>query len=143
CAMESLALTSVDPLKVRYDYYHTLHQLWIQNFIAPLSNWCREAGIKFTGHFLEHSWPHAKSSPAIMSLYEYMDWPGIDMLNTYLLKDDGTNPLLLTIREAHSAANQFGKDRVICESYGAGGWDASFEDFKRIGDWLLVNGVNF
>ena len=39
-------------------------------------------------------------------------------------------------------ANQLGRKRTLCETYGAGGWDLRFEDMKRIGDWLYVLGVN-
>ena len=135
-----------DPLKVRYDYYCTLHQLWVDNSVRPISQWCKQHNIAYTGHFIEQSWPYpwGRSSPSVMSLYEYMDWPAIDMLMTYLLKKDGIEShLMMTIREAHSAANQFNRPRVLCEAYGAGGWDSTFEDYKRIGDWLFVHGINF
>ncbi|NOX53147.1 MAG: hypothetical protein GXP27_01645, partial [Planctomycetes bacterium] len=44
--------------------------------------------------------------------------------------------------ELASVANQFGRRRTLCETYGAGGWDLRFEDMKRIGDWVSVLGVN-
>ncbi|MFE5321565.1 glycosyl hydrolase [Paenibacillus sp. NPDC056579] len=142
-----------DAGQVRYDFYATIHQLWVDNSVRPISEWCERNGIAYTGHYLEHNWPHPfnRSSPALMSLYEYMHWPAIDMLMTYLFRDTGSawgfmpqpNHLMIGIREAHSAANQFDRPRVLCEAFGAGGWDASFEDFKRIGDWLYANGINF
>ncbi|MCD9022503.1 glycosyl hydrolase [Cohnella silvisoli] len=137
---------AIDPLKVRYDYYDTLRELWANNWVKPISDWCELHGLAFTGHYLEHNWPYpwGRSSPSVMSFYEYMHWPGIDMLLTSLLKENGRDPhLLVTIREAHSAANQLGRKRVLCEAYGAGGWDSTFEDFRRIGDWLYVHGINF
>lgn len=135
-----------DYRKVRYDFYSTIRELWAANSVEPISAWCREHGIAYTGHYVEHNWPHPfhRTSPAIMSMYEYMDWPAIDMLHTHLLKEDGTDAHdLVTVREAFSAANQLGKPRVLCEAYGAGGWESCFEDFRRIGDWLTVHGVNF
>ncbi|MBN2984593.1 glycosyl hydrolase [Cohnella algarum] len=141
--------------KARFDYYRTMRELWAENFAKPLSEWCEARGIAFTGHYMEHQWPYpwgSMASPAVMSMYEYMHWPAIDMLTTMLLKN-GASPsgertdkerlLTLTIREAHSAANQFGRARVLCEAYGAGGWEADFGDFKRIGDWLMAHGINF
>ncbi|OCT12820.1 hypothetical protein A8709_21000 [Paenibacillus pectinilyticus] len=136
----------VDPLKIRYDYYDTLRELWVTNSVKPISQWCESRGIAYTGHYLEHSWPYpwGRSSPSVMSLYEYMHWPAIDMLMTHLLKnDEPESHLMVTIREAHSAANQMSRERVLCEAYGAGGWDSTFEDYKRIGDWLYVHGINF
>jgi hypothetical protein len=138
-----------DAQKVRYDYYDTIRELWVNNFIRPISEWCERHGIAWTGHYLEHNWPYpwGRSSPTVMSLYEYMQWPGIDMLRSNLLRQEGqkpgVEPLTLTIREAHSVANQFNRERVLCEAYGAGGWDSDFRDYKRIGDWLVVHGINF
>lgn len=136
----------IDPIKARYDYFCTIRELWVDNTVRPISEWCERNHIAYTGHYVEHQWPHPfyRTSPAVMSMYEYMHWPAIDMLETGLLKKDGTEPLhLMTIREAHSAANQFERERVLCEAYGAGGWDSTFEDYKRIGDWLYVHGINF
>lgn len=131
--------------KVRYDYYATLRQLWVDNFVRPISEWCERHGIAWTGHYVEHEWPYPweRAAPAVMSLYEYMQWPAIDMLGAKLLQTSGTDPTMLTIREAASVANQFRKPRVLCESFGAGGWDSSLEDYRRIGDWLMVHGINF
>jgi hypothetical protein len=137
-----------DARKVRYDYYDTIRELWVENFLQPIYAWCAKHGIAWTGHYLEHNWPYpwGRTSPAVMSLYEYMQWPGIDMLRSNLLRQkdqEGMEPLMLTIREAHSVANQLDKERVLCEAYGAGGWDSDFRDYKRIGDWLVVHGINF
>lgn len=131
--------------KVRFDFYCTIRELWIENYIKPISEWCDKSGISWTGHFFEHQWPSpwGQCSPAVMSLYEYMDWPGIDMLMTYLLKDDEFDPLMVTIKEVSSVAHQLNKDKVLCECFGAGGWDATFADLKRITDWLAVHGITF
>lgn len=132
--------------KVRYDYYTTLRYLWTENFIRPMGKWCHEHGIAWTGHYMENYWPFAvgiATSPCVMANYEHMQWPAIDMLQTDLLKGRPDDPLLITVLEIASVGNQFGKERTLCETYGAGGWDASMEDFKRMADWLLVNGVTF
>jgi hypothetical protein len=47
------------------------------------------------------------------------------------------------VREIRSAANQLGKRRTLSETFGAGGWDMTFFDQKRIADWEYVLGVNF
>lgn len=137
-----------DPLRVRYDYYDTIHELWVENFLRPISEWCDRHGVAWTGHFVEHNWPYpwGRSSPAVMSLYEYMQWPAVDILRSNSLRQpgfEGTEMLMLVLREASSVANQLGRERVVCEAYGAGGWDSDFKDYKRIGDWLFVHGINF
>ena len=131
--------------KVRYDYYTTIHELWVKNSIEPTGKWCAEHKINFTGHYMEHEWPHVGSvtTPSTQSLYEYHQWPAIDMLLSTYLRDEEFHTLALTIQELRSAVNQFGKGRTLCELYGAGGWDSTFEDYRRMADWILVNGVNF
>ncbi|WP_337098922.1 glycosyl hydrolase [Paenibacillus sp. YIM B09110] len=136
---------SVEPTKVRFDYYETVRELWSNNFVRAIGEWCKGRGIAYTGHFMEHHWPSPSgmASPAVMSLYEFMEWPAIDCLMARMLSDDARHPLMLTVLEAASVANQLGKPRVLCESFGASGWDSCFADYKRIGDWLAVHGVNF
>lgn len=139
CAEEGIA-----DEKVRYDYYCLLRELWTENFARPIHDWCEEHGIAWTGHFLDEHWPYpwGCASPAVMSMYEWMQYPGVDMLMTHMLKKDGKSPMLLTVKELESAGAQLGKERLLCECFGAGGWDAAIGDFKRIGDWLAVHGVN-
>ncbi|WP_455615193.1 glycosyl hydrolase [Eisenbergiella sp.] len=139
-------LTEISDEKVRFDYYETVRELWTNNFFKPISTWCREKKIVLTGHYMEHQWPLAFGgcmSPAVMANYEFEDWPGIDLLQSFMLREEPYHPLQLTMQEAKSVANQLGKERVVCETYGAGGWDIDVSDMKRIADWLLVNGVNF
>ncbi|MCL6458169.1 MAG: hypothetical protein K6T85_09205, partial [Gorillibacterium sp.] len=143
-----------DARQVRYDFYSTIHQLWTVNSVQPISEWCERNGLAFTGHYLEHNWPHPfnRSSPSVMSMQEYMHWPGVDVLTARMLRveyataegyNEKSTQLLIGIHEAQSAANQFDRERVLCEAFGAGGWDSSFEDYKRTGDWLFVHGINF
>lgn len=131
--------------QVRFDYYCTLRELWIENFAKPIRDWCQLHNIVWTGHFLDEHWPYpwGNCSPAVMSMYEYMQWPGIDMLMSHMLKEDGKSAMLLSVMELASAGTQLGKERLLCECYGAGGWDAGITDFKRIGDWLGVHGITF
>jgi hypothetical protein len=46
------------------------------------------------------------------------------------------------VKEVRSIANQLGKKRILSETYGAGGWELSFADQKRIVDWEAVLGIN-
>ena len=59
-------------------------------------------------------------SPAVMANYEYEDWPGIDLLQSFMLREEAFHPLQLTMQEVKSVANQLGKERVLCEIFGAG-----------------------
>ncbi len=132
------------PEKIRYDYYYTLHELWIDNFVKPIAKWCEDHNIAWTGHDLEHVWPQAAygSVPSEMTTYEFRQMPGWDLL---LCEDLRNNPVDLDIfqmYEVRSAANQFGHKRTICEAYGAGGYHSTMYDYKRLGDFVIADGIN-
>lgn len=135
-----------DNTKIRHDYYEVTQELWAENFLTPIQNWCKEHHLPFTGHFMEDGWPkpyYCVVSPSVMSSYEYQDWPGIDLLLTKRLKDEAWEVQQISMLEVMSAAHQFGKERVFCEAFGAGGYDSGLKDYKRISDYLFVNGINY
>jgi len=142
--LASLFVDQKDFHSVRFDYYLTLQKLWINNFCKPIHDWCKKNKLNFTGHFMEHEWPCPKSTPSIMASYEWMQVPGIDMLafQVDFNSSDSNGLFIMNIKEVSSVARQLDKSRVLCEVHGGGGYNAVPEDFKRLGDWILVNGVN-
>lgn len=129
--------------QARFDYWQTMHDLWKENYFRPLFEWCDRNNLQFTGHFMEHEWPYPWVSPDDASMYAYEHVPGIDMLVGAELRTKGVDPhMLFTIRQVASVSHQLGR-RAFSETYGVAGWDSTFEHYKRMGDWLLVNGVNF
>ncbi len=154
--LPGLYWNSEESAAVRFDYYETLHALFVAHWAKPLEDWCGTNQLPLTGHYLEHDWPCPYATPGHMHLLKYMQWPGTDLLETYLLEGhDGGDPqnlaatlpgreaqALFFLRQAQSVANQFGKERVSCESWGAGGNDSAPADWLRIGRFLIVHGVN-
>lgn len=142
--------------KIRFDVYDLMHELWVERWALPMEAWCDAQGKAFTGHYLEHDWPCPYATPGHVHLLAHMHWPGTDMLETFVLRGhddfdvqnfhpakDGQEPQgLYYLRQTHSIANQFGKERVLDESWGAGGNDSTPADWSRIGRWLVVHGVN-
>ena len=129
--------------KVRFDYWQTLHDLWKENFMRPMFQWCDRNNLQFTGHWMEHEWPQPWITPADANLYAYEHVPGIDMLEGTNLRLHGKDPhMLFTIKQVASVSHQLGR-RAFCEAYGVAGWDSTFEHYKRFGDWLMVHGINF
>ncbi|MEJ7631263.1 MAG: hypothetical protein WKF28_02075 [Rubrobacteraceae bacterium] len=145
-----------DYRRVRFDLYDLMHELWVENWALPMERWCEEHEVALTGHYLEHDWPCPYATPGHVHMLAHMQWPGTDMLETFLLKGhdfhdiqnfhpavDGREPHgLMYLRQVHSVANQLGKERVVDESWGAGGHDSTPADWARIGRWLIVHGVN-
>ena len=130
--------------KVRHNYTQTLLQLFIDRWAKPWYAYCEEKGLKFTGHYWEHEWPNMRPGGDNMAMYAWHQVPAIDML--FNQWDDSTTKAqfgnVRAIKELASAANQTGRQRKLSETYGGSGWDLTFTDMKRNGDWEYALGVN-
>ena len=123
--------------KARHDYWYTISQRFAEAYSKQLGEWCEKHGLAYTGHYLcEHEMGDAIiRGGAIMPHYRYQQVPGIDMLCEQ-------NHEFLTILQCTSVAHQFGRKRVLSETYGCSGWEFTFEGQKWVGDWQYVFGVN-
>lgn len=130
--------------KIRHNYTQTLLQLFIDRWAKPWNAYCEEKGLKFTGHYWEHEWPNMRPGGDNMAMYAWHQVPAIDML--FNQWDDSTTKAqfgnVRSVKELASAANQTGRQRKLSETYGGGGWELTFTDMKRLGDWEYVLGVN-
>jgi len=138
-----LAEPVADYKRVRHNYMQVLLELFIERWAKPYYQYCQQHNIEFTGHYWEHEWPDCLRVPDNMAMSAWQQRPGIDTLRNQYRED--THAQFGNVRAAKelaSVANQLGRDRTLCEAYGAGGWDLRFEDMKRIGDWLYVLGIN-
>ncbi|HUT73544.1 MAG TPA: glycosyl hydrolase [Armatimonadota bacterium] len=123
--------------QVRYDFWSTVTDLYVENFTRRLHDWCARHRLALTGHFLheETLLSQLRRMGAAMQHYEYLHMPGIDHLGRRI-----GDPLLC--KQVSSVAHQFGGRRVLSETFGAVGWNLSFEDQKWIGDWQYAQGVD-
>lgn len=130
--------------KVRFDYQKLLLDLFIERWAKPWYEYCEEKNLAWTGHYWEHGWPDPSHNPDNMALYAWHQLPGIDLLFNQFKEDVNSQfGNVRIVKELSSAANQFGRKRTLCESYGASGWELRFEDMKRLGNWMYALGVNF
>lgn len=131
--------------KVRYHYMETLLQLFIDRWSKPWYAYTEKNNLKWTGHYWEHGWPEMNDGPDNMAMYAWHQMPGIDMLFNQF---NETSPQaqfgnIRSVKEVRSVANQMGYKRTLSETYGGGGWEVTFKDLKRLGDWEYVLGVNY
>lgn len=123
--------------QVKWHYCETIQGLFLENFMKPVARWCRENGMLFTGHMLHENTlaSQAVMNGSLMRSYELMDYPGVDVLGQ---QTDNYN----IVKQLSSAARQTGKEWLLSELYGISGWQADFEDFRRIGNWQALLGIN-
>lgn len=131
--------------QVRYHAMATKLRLFIERWAEPWNRYCEENNLIWTGHYWEHEWPRAKRAPDNMAMYEYHQMPAIDILFNQF--DEESHKAhwgnVRIVKELRSAANQVGQTRTLSESYGGGGWEMTFEEYKRLADWKYALGVNY
>ena len=131
--------------QVRHNYMETLTQMFIDRWSKPWFEYCEQKNMYWTGHYWEHGWPDMSHGGDNMAMYAWHQMPAIDMLFNQF---NDSHPQaqfgnVRAVKELSSVANQMGYVRTLSETYGGGGWDVTFEDLKRLGDWEYVLGVNF
>ena len=131
--------------KVRHNYQQTLLQLFIDRWSKPMNNYAKKNNLKWTGHYWEHGWPDPGEGPDNMAMYAWHQLPGIDMLFNQFNETSPNAQFgnIRSVKELASVANQLNKKRTLSETYGGAGWELTFKDMKRLGDWEFVLGVNF
>lgn len=123
--------------KVRRDYLELTQELFLRNYMEKIENWCADKGIKLTGHVLQEDSLSAQTCMigSVMSAYEYMDVPGIDLLGE-------KNNCWWIGKQLTSVAHQLGREETLTELYGCTGWQMNFEQYKNIGDWQAMMGIS-
>lgn len=122
---------------VKYHYMELLQELFLERFIQPIAQWCRESGLQLTGHMLQEDSLTAQACMvgSIMRVYEHMDIPGVDVLTE-------SNDCHWLMKQIQSVARQTGKTRILTELYGCTGWHLTFQEHKAIGTWQALFGAN-
>ncbi|HHT25831.1 MAG TPA: hypothetical protein GXZ82_01100 [Firmicutes bacterium] len=147
--LPELFLQVGDYTVTRTRYWRLVTELFTNNWLRPIYAWCERHNLQFTGHLWEHVLaPHYQGS--MMAPLEYMHMPGLDLLGrdanearrpqSELPRQIGNVHMVKTVS---SVAHQLGRKRVLSETYGGCGWDATFEMQKRYADWEFALGVNF
>ena len=127
----------------RYEYFQLINELFVERWAKPYYAYCEKYNMDFTGHYWEHSWPRCASVPDNMAMSAWQQRPGIDILfNQYAEGAHAQFGNVRAVLELASVANQCGHKRTLCEVYGGSSAEMRFEDYKRIGDWIAVLGVN-
>ncbi|MDR3194356.1 MAG: hypothetical protein LBT76_03570 [Tannerella sp.] len=143
--LPSLLEETGDWKRVRHNYTQTLLQLFIDRWAKPCYEYCEANNLKLTGHYWEHGWPDIADGGDNMAMYAWHQQPAIDMLFNQFndVSPQAQFGNVRAVKELASVANQMGYRRTLSETYGGGGWEESFFDFKRLGDWEYALGVNF
>ena len=146
--------------EARYAYMDTVSLLYKENFSEQLGDWCRAHGVEYIGHVLEDNNQHSRLGCGAAHYFRAMagqDMAGIDNIGGQILPG---NPAVTRHGIAHPIDGEFchyalgkmgasaaqtdpkKKGRLMCETYGAYGWNLGVKGMKWITDYLLLQGVN-
>ena len=126
---------SVAPVKLHY--IDLADNLFLERFAMPINDWCNAHNMVFTGHVLHEDSLMNQTVPhgSLMRFYEYMTYPGVDVLTEH-------NRNFWIVKQLASSARQLGKKWMMSELYGAVGWPFDFKGHKAVGDWQALFGIN-
>ncbi|SDK46222.1 alpha-L-rhamnosidase [Paenibacillus sp. OK060] len=134
----ALFLETKDCRRVRYDYWSCVTTLFTESYAKQIGEWCEQRGWLATGHVVDEQtlMSQATSVGDPLLFYEYLQIPGCDWLGRSVSEEP------VVPKQVSSVVRQLGKKQAITESYGCSGWNVSFQDLKRIGEWQFVHGMN-
>ncbi|MCQ2396752.1 MAG: hypothetical protein MJ106_03525, partial [Lentisphaeria bacterium] len=126
-----------DYRRTRYRFWRLITELFSENFMKQIHDWCDAHSWELTGHLVcEESFSgQIPSNGACMPHYEYFHIPGMDIL--------GRNLSWITLPlQLFSTAAQTGKKQILSETFALCGWAVSFADLQWLVQWQFVHGVN-
>ncbi len=123
--------------RVKWEYMELIQCLFLENWARPMRERCHQLGMTLTGHVLHEDSLGAQAVPcgSIMRYYEFLDYPGVDVLGL-----DNRN--FWIVKQLASVGRQMGKPWMLSELYGCSGWQMGLDGHKRIGDWQALFGIN-
>ncbi len=129
--------------KVRNDFWNLVTDLYLENFIKQMSDWCVENNLMFTGHFggEEHLQWSLMETGDMQKALTLLHRPGMDSIaSSVKINDTNFNN---AGKMVSSVAKLCERDRILCEAYTCSGWDTHFDLLKRIANRIITMGGNF
>ena len=145
---------------IRYRYMDVITKKYNENFTRVLADWCHDHGVWYLGHNIEDNGAHSRLGYGTGHYFrgqEDMDFAGIDVIGGQIVpgmnyhhdafSTGGSNGEFYHYALAKLAASAAHLDpkkkgRIMCEAFGAYGWNEGLRTMKWIADSLISRGVN-
>jgi hypothetical protein len=123
--------------KVRCDYYDTLATQYEEGFFERCGTWCEDHGLDLGGHLLleENLILNTRFMANAFRQLRHLSIPGIDWI--FPGRIPSSVPKL-----AASIAHNYGRNRVMSETYALAGWAAEPQWMRWQMQWEFVHGVD-
>ena len=146
---------------IRFQYMDMITALYHKNFTDTLGGWCEQHGVWYLGHTIEDNGAHARLGYGTGHYFrgqQGMHAAGIDVIGTQIVpgmnyhhdafNTGGSNGEFYQYALAKLGASAAHLDplkegRLMCEAFGAYGWNEGLKAMKWIADSLMTRGVNY
>ncbi len=146
--------------KIRYDYMDQVSRLYKKNFSDRIGKWCEDHGVEYIGHVVEDNGLHSRLGMGAAHYFRAMSgqhMAGIDCIGGQVIygapnlgrkgmTDADGEFFHYTLGKMGASCSHLEpkkKGRLMCELFGAYGWNFGVRDMKYLLDHLLVKGVNY
>jgi hypothetical protein len=150
---------SISSEQRRY-YMDQVTKLYAKDFSCQLGDWCRDHGVKYIGHVVEDYEEHSRLGTGAGHYFRAMEgqsWAGIDDIGGQIIPG---NPLstrhgvtadsdaefyhymLAQLGSSEAAIDPEKHGSLMCEMFGAYGWNFGVKNMKWLTDFLVLQGVN-
>lgn len=121
---------------VRPQFWELLSDMFAQNYLSPIDEWCRANGKTFTAHLKgeEHPLFQVPTVGSSEHAFQRIGMPGIDALERGVGNE-------YYPRQASTASRQFSDGRLMAEAFGGAGWGSGPKDLEKYVRWLASNGA--
>lgn len=143
----------------RYAYMQVVTRLFQQRFMTPISTWCHVHGVKLVGHVVEDCGAHARLGYGAGHYFrsmQAMDAAGIDVVNQIwpdITEGKIETPFgyyeveffywgLSKLASSLAHLSPHMHNTVLCEIFGAYGWQEGLRLMKWLTDHVCVRGIN-
>lgn len=122
--------------KYRVDYCDVLGQMYRENFLGVLQQFCQNHGVKLIGHLhIEDFLPyHVKTAGDMFKGIGMIDLSGVDKIDL--------NSDKVTEKYGSSVEHFYKKGRTLSETFAVSGWGLDTNEIKKWTNWQYVRGVN-
>ena len=104
-----------DTVQARNQLMDVRTQMFSENYIGQINSWCKDHGIRLTGHMLLEEWVNPVGLHGdLMRVFQYQDIPGVDVIGYYGYTQE-------SYKIVSSSAYNWDKGLVMSESFGAMG----------------------
>ena len=147
--------------EIRFQYMDLITKLYNENFTEVLASWCEKHGVWYLGHTIEDNGAHARLGYGTGHFFrgqQGMHVSGIDVIGGQIVpgmnyhhdafSTGGSNGefyhyALAKLGSSAAHLDPKKEGRLMCEAFGAYGWNEGLRMMKWIADSLMVRGVNF